>query len=86
MEALETTRSWKLAKLSKGKKAVGRKQVFTVKNKVDGSIKRYIARPAAKGFTQTLGLDHHGTFALVVAKLNSISPSILGRKQILAAF
>lgn len=52
MEALETTRSWKLAKLSKGKKVVGCKQVFTLKNKVDGSIKRYIARPAAKGFTQ----------------------------------
>lgn len=59
--------------------------MFTVKNKVGGSIERYIAGPAAKGFTQTLGLDHHETFALV-AKLNSISSSILGRKQILAAF
>ena len=54
-----------------GTRAVGCRWVFTVKHKVDGSVKRYKARLVARGFTQTYGVDYAETFSLV-ARLNSI--------------
>jgi hypothetical protein len=44
---------------------------FTVKHKADGSVERYTARLAAKGYTQTYGIDYHETFP-PVAKINTI--------------
>ena len=53
------------------KKSVGCKWVFTIKNKVDGSIEKYNGRLIAKGYTQAYGIDYQETFA-PMAKMNSI--------------
>lgn len=69
MEALKKNDTWELITLPRGKRTVGCRWVYTLKQKADGSIER--ARIVAKGFTQTYGIDYLETFA-PVAKLNSI--------------
>ncbi|XP_020268393.1 uncharacterized protein LOC109843843 [Asparagus officinalis] len=64
--ALKKNRTWELVKLPKGKRAVGCKWVFTVKQNPDGHVKRYKARLVAKGYSQTYDIDYDETFAPVV--------------------
>ncbi|KAM1099889.1 hypothetical protein ACFX15_006201 [Malus domestica] len=71
MEALQKNNTSSVVPLSKGKKSVGCKWVFTIKHKADGTIDRYKARLVAKGFTETFGVDYQETFAHV-AKMNTI--------------
>ena len=54
---------------------MGCKWVFTIKNKVDGSIEKYNGRLIAKGYTQAYGIDYQETFA-PMAKMNSILLSL----------
>lgn len=54
-----------------GRKTVGCKWVFRVKNKSDGTIERFKARLVAKGFIQQPGTDFNETFAPVV-RLNNL--------------
>lgn len=71
LNALKKNETCEVVSLPHDKKKVGCKWVFTIKCKANGSVKRYKARLAAKGFTQTYGIDYQETFAQV-AKLNSI--------------
>ena len=66
--------TWELVPLPKGRKPVGSKWVFKIKEKADGSIERYKARIVAQGFSQKPHLDYTETFAPVAkfASLRSI--------------
>ncbi|KAL5767307.1 hypothetical protein ACOSQ2_014090 [Xanthoceras sorbifolium] len=65
-DALKRNKTWSLVPFSADLNVVGCKWIFRVKYKYDGSIERYKARLAAKGFHQTLGLDFKKTFSPVV--------------------
>ncbi|KAK8928288.1 hypothetical protein KSP39_PZI017463 [Platanthera zijinensis] len=71
MTALEKNNTWDLTTLPHGKKTVGCKWVFAVKQNSKGIVERFKARLVARGYTQTLGIDYQETFA-PVAKMNSI--------------
>jgi hypothetical protein len=55
MHALQKNKTWELVPLPKGKRAVGYKWVFTVKQNPKGEVDRYKARLVAKGYSQTYG-------------------------------
>ena len=71
MLAHSTMNTWKLVPLPEGRKTVGCKWVFRVKNKPNGTIEKFKARLVAKGFTQQPGTDFSETFAPVV-RLNNL--------------
>ena len=52
MSALEKNATWEIVTKPRGKTIVGCKLVFTIKYKVDGSIKCYKVRLAAKGYCE----------------------------------
>ena len=71
MTTLQKNKTWELVSLPEGKKLVGCRWVFTIKQNPDGSIDKRKARLVARGFTQTHGVDYEETFA-PVAKINTI--------------
>jgi hypothetical protein len=59
-------KTWEFVQLPKGKKIVGCKWIFTVKQIPKANIYRYKAILVAKGYSQTYGIDYDETFAPVV--------------------
>nr|KYP52905.1 Retrovirus-related Pol polyprotein from transposon TNT 1-94 [Cajanus cajan] len=64
--ALHNNNTWTLSTLPPGRKPIGCKWVFRVKENPDGSINKYKARLVAKGFHQQPSLDFSETFSPVV--------------------
>ncbi|KAK8921057.1 hypothetical protein KSP39_PZI020242 [Platanthera zijinensis] len=71
LRALDKNKTWQLVSLPPGKRTVGSRWVYTVKQNQDGVVERYKARLVAQGYTQAKGIDYQDTFA-PVAKMNSI--------------
>jgi hypothetical protein len=64
--ALMNNKIWHLVPYEKGENIIDCKWVYKIKRKVDGSINRYKARLAAKGFKQRYVIDYEDTFSPVV--------------------
>jgi len=71
LAALEKNDTWELVPSPPGKKVVGCKWVYTVKQNPEGKVERYKARLVAKGYSQTYGIDYDEIFA-PVAKMSTV--------------
>lgn len=64
--ALCVNNTWDLVSLQPGRSPIGCKWVYRIKQKPDGSVKRYKARLVAKGFHQAPGFDFSETISPVI--------------------
>ena len=71
MLALKKNRTWDVVEMSRERSFIGWKWVFTIKDKLDGSIEHYKVRLVVKGFSQTYGVHYQMTLTLI-AKLNTV--------------
>ncbi|KAK3003104.1 hypothetical protein RJ639_020223 [Escallonia herrerae] len=65
ISALEANKTWTMAVLPPGKKAIDSKCVYKIKYHPDGSTEWYKTQLVAKGYTLIEGINFHETFALV---------------------
>jgi hypothetical protein len=70
-KSLEKHGTFKPCKLPLGRRAIGSKLVFKVKQDENGEISRYKTRLVAQGFSQQEGIDYQETFSPVV-NMNSV--------------
>ena len=71
IESILHNHNWELVNLPPGCKPLSFKWVFKRKRKVDGSIDKYKARLAIKGYKQTEVLDYFDTYS-PITRINSI--------------
>ncbi|WVZ90458.1 hypothetical protein U9M48_036759 [Paspalum notatum var. saurae] len=71
MDAVETNRTWELADLPRGHRAITLKWVFKLKRDEAGAIIKHKARLVARGFVQQEGIDFDDAFA-PVARMESV--------------
>jgi hypothetical protein len=71
MKAIEDNRTWEVAELPAGQKAIGLKWVFKVKKDANGKILKHKARLVAKGYAQVQGVDFDEVFA-PVARIETV--------------
>lgn len=64
--ALQHNDTWDLVSFSSSMNLIGCKWMFRVKYNPDGSILKYKAWLVAKGFLQTLKVDHAKTFSPII--------------------
>jgi hypothetical protein len=75
--ALQRNRTWRLVDRPKGANVVSGKWLFKHKLNSDGSLERYKARWAVRGFTQRAGVDFGETFSPVVKPATIRTVSLL---------
>lgn len=66
IQGLKRNQSWTLVPCPTHANVVGSKQAFKLNYKDDGSLNRFKARLATKGFTQVFGHDYDETFSPIV--------------------
>ena len=71
MKSIHENKTWVLATLPKGQKAIGLKWVFKVKKDSEGKIVKYKARLVAKGYAQRHGVDFDEVFT-PVARMETV--------------
>lgn len=71
MQSICKNRTWELAILPPGQKAIGLKWVFKLKKNSKGEIVKHKARLVAKGYVQKQGVDFEEVFA-PMARLDTI--------------
>ena len=71
MDAVERNRTWELADLPRGHRAITLKWVFKLKRDEAGAIVKHKARLVARGFVQQEGVDFDNAFA-PVARMESV--------------
>jgi hypothetical protein len=71
MDAVEKNRTWELADLPRGHRAITLKWVFKLKRDEVGAIIKHKARLVARGFLQREGIDFDDAFA-PVARMESV--------------
>lgn len=63
LHALTKNQTWIITYLPIGQKPIGCKWIFKVKLNANGTMERYKARLAAKGYTHEYGVDYHEVFS-----------------------
>ena len=71
MDAVEKNRTWELADLPRGHRAITLKWVFKLKRDEAGTVVKHKARLVARGFVQQEGVDFDDAFA-PVARMESV--------------
>ena len=71
MGAVEKNRTWELAGLPRGHRAITFKSVFKLKRDEASTVVKHKARLVARGFVQQEGVDFDDAFALV-ARMESV--------------
>jgi len=71
MDAIQQNRTWELADLPRGHRAITLKWMFKLKRDEAGAIVKHKARLVARGFVQQEGVDFDDTFA-PVAQMESV--------------
>ena len=63
-DSIMKNRVWEVVPRPEGKKVVGSRWIYNIKDAIDGRVEKYKAHFVAKGFSQKESIDYEETFAL----------------------